>query len=194
MVAAPLHSDERITLDGRLEEPVWRRGMPATGFLQTEPVEGGPASERTEVRVAYDSDHLYIGARLADSDPAGILGHQRQRDAGLGSDDRFMWILDTFLDGRSGYFFEINPAGLMGDGLLRRGAARRSTSRGTASGRRESTEAISAGPPRSAFRSGRSTSTRASTPGVSTSSARCGARTRSCSGADTVATRDSFGR
>jgi hypothetical protein len=96
--------------------------MPATGFLQTEPVEGGPASERSEVRVAYDSDHLYIGARLADSDPAGILGHQRQRDAGLGSDDRFMWILDTFLDGRSGYFFEINPAGLMGDGLLRTGS------------------------------------------------------------------------
>ena len=54
-------------------------------------------------------------------DPDGILAYQKRRDEGLGTDDRFMWILDTFLDGRTGYFFEINPAGLMGDGLLRAG-------------------------------------------------------------------------
>ncbi|MFW6331173.1 MAG: DUF5916 domain-containing protein, partial [Gemmatimonadota bacterium] len=65
----------------------------------------------------YDADALYIGAKLF-GDPDAILAYQRRRDAGLGTDDRFMWILDTFRDGRTGYFFEINPAGLMGDGLL----------------------------------------------------------------------------
>jgi hypothetical protein len=51
-------------------------------------------------------------------DPEQILAFQRRRDASLRTDDRFMWILDTFLDGRTGYFFEINAAGLMGDALL----------------------------------------------------------------------------
>ena len=124
MEAALLESDEQIVLDGRLDEAVWTRGVPARDFLQTEPVEGVPGTERTEVRVAYDADNFYIGAMLADSEPDGILGYQKQRDAGLGSDDRFMWVLDTFLDGRTGYFFEINPAGLMGDGLLRTGSGR----------------------------------------------------------------------
>jgi hypothetical protein len=117
--AEPLGAEERIVLDGSLDEAVWARAVPATQFLQMEPVEGERATEATEVRVAFDRDRLYIGVMLYDSDPGGIIAHQRQRDAGLGSDDRFMWILDTFLDGRSGYFFEINPAGLMGDGLLR---------------------------------------------------------------------------
>lgn len=119
--AERLEADERIVLDGRLDEPVWQRAEPADAFLQQEPVEGGPPSERTEVRVAFDRGALYLGVRAFD-DPSGILAFQRQRDAGLGSDDRFMWVIDTFLDGRSAYFFEINPAGLMGDGLLRVGS------------------------------------------------------------------------
>ena len=55
---------------------------------------------------------------LYDSDPGGILAYQKRRDQSLRTDDRFMWILDTFLDGRTGYFFEVNPAGLLGDGLI----------------------------------------------------------------------------
>ncbi len=109
---------EGIHLDGHLDEQIWYRATPATGFLQEEPDEGAPATEETAVYVLYDASDLYIGAILYDSAPDGILAYQKQRDAGLGTDDRFMWILDTFLDGRTGYFFEINPAGLMGDGLL----------------------------------------------------------------------------
>jgi hypothetical protein len=119
MTAERLSEGERIVLDGRLDEPVWQRAMPAEDFRQQEPGEGTPPTERTEVRIVYSAEVLYIGAMLFDSDPSGIKGYQKRRDAGLGSDDRFMWILDTFLDGRSAYFFEINPAGLMGDGLLR---------------------------------------------------------------------------
>ena len=106
-----------IELDGRLDEDVWRQAAAIADFTQQEPVEGGRPSEETEIRIVFDEDDLYIGAVLYD-DPDGVLAYQRQRDASLGTDDRFMWILDTFLDGRTGYFFEINPAGLMGDGIL----------------------------------------------------------------------------
>jgi len=122
MAAVRITKGENIDLDGRLEESVWQRAIPATGFLQQEPVEGEPATEETAVFVLYDSDHLYIGAILYDSNIDGILAYQKQRDAPLYTDDRFAWILDTFLDSRTGYFFEINPAGLMGDGLLESGS------------------------------------------------------------------------
>ncbi|MFW6078920.1 MAG: carbohydrate binding family 9 domain-containing protein, partial [Gemmatimonadota bacterium] len=122
LAALRLGADDVVELDGRLDEPFWQRADVADGFVQQEPNEGAPATEPTEVRIVYDDGNLYIGAILHDSDPSGILGRTLQRDAGLGSDDRFMWILDTFLDGRTGYFFEINPAGLMGDGLLRGGS------------------------------------------------------------------------
>ncbi len=115
--AAALPVEVRIDLDGRMDEAIWQTANPITDFSQQEPVEGGVPSERTEIRVVFDEDALYIGAVLY-GDPANILAYQRQRDASLRTDDRFMWILDTFLDGRTGYFFEINPAGLMGDGIL----------------------------------------------------------------------------
>ncbi|MFP3948187.1 MAG: DUF5916 domain-containing protein, partial [Longimicrobiales bacterium] len=112
-----LSDDAEVELDGQLDEEFWDRAVAVSDFTQQEPVEGGIPSERTEVRVVYDDDAFYIGAIIYD-DPEGILAFQRQRDAGLGTDDRFMWILDTFHDGRTGYFFEINAAGLMGDGIL----------------------------------------------------------------------------
>jgi hypothetical protein len=121
--AVRLAEGEAVRVDGVLDEAVWSRAAVATDFRQQDPDEGAPATERTEVRVVYDRDHLYIGALLADREPSRVLGTQMERDAGLGADDRFMLILDTFLDGRTGYFFEINPAGLMGDGLLSGGGA-----------------------------------------------------------------------
>jgi hypothetical protein len=117
LVALGLPEGTRLDVNGELNEEAWARATPISDFTQQEPVEGAEPSERTEIRVVFDHDNLYIGALLFD-EPEGILAHQKRRDAGLGTDDRFMWILDTFLDGRTGYFFEINPAGLMGDGLI----------------------------------------------------------------------------
>ena len=111
-------STGKIALDGFLNEPEWRMVSPAKNFIQRDPIEGAPSTEKTEVYVIYDEDNLYIGAMLFDSNPDGILAYQKRRDQSLRTDDRFMWILDTFLDGRTGYFFEVNPAGLMGDGLI----------------------------------------------------------------------------
>ena len=118
MLAYRLTEGVDIILDGRVDEAVWASAIPITDFTQQEPVEGGVPSEKTEVRVVFDENNLYIAAIIYD-DPDGVLAYQRERDAFLSTDDRFMWILDTFRDGRTGYYFEINAAGLMGDGILR---------------------------------------------------------------------------
>ncbi|MDE2661394.1 MAG: DUF5916 domain-containing protein [Gemmatimonadota bacterium] len=115
--ATRLTSDERIDLDGRVEESVWSRTEAIGDFRQREPIEGGPPSHPTEVRVAYDRDNLYIAAILFD-EPDEILARQRARDAFLFTDDRFAWVLDTFGDGRTGYHFETNAAGALSDGLI----------------------------------------------------------------------------
>ena len=117
---------QQIDLDGSVDEEAWGEAIPVTDLRQQEPIEGQPASEETEIRVAFDEDDLYI-AVIAYDDPTGIIARQKDRDASLFSDDRFQLILDTFLDGRTGYRFEINPAGAMVDGLL--------SGRGSSSGR-----------------------------------------------------------
>ena len=113
-----LEENESIDLDGWLDEAVWERAIPATDFLQQDPDNGKPATEPTEVRVVYGRTSLYLGILCLDSDSGALLGNQLQRDQPLEADDRFMWALDPFLDERSGYFFEINPSGAMGDGLI----------------------------------------------------------------------------
>jgi hypothetical protein len=121
--AIRLNPDENITVDGRLDEAVWARADSATDFIQFDPRNGEPATEGTDVRVVFDQDSLYIGAEFFDSDPSGLLGNQMLRDGSLSADDRFMWVLDPFYDQRSGYFFEINPMGAMGDAQLAPGSS-----------------------------------------------------------------------
>ena len=116
--AARLADDERITLDGRLDEAIWLRAAPAKDFIQIDPRNGEPATEPTEVRIVFSRDAIYLGVTAFDSEPDKWLGFQRRRDEFLGSDDRFMWRIDTFLDERSGYFFEMNPSGLMADAVF----------------------------------------------------------------------------
>jgi hypothetical protein len=118
VTALRLGPGDAIRLDGVPDEAVWTRAAVATGFLQREPDNGAPATESTEVRLVYDADRLILGVVLYDSEPERILGNQMQRDQSFGADDRFMWTIDSFLDGRSGYYFEINPSGAMGDGLI----------------------------------------------------------------------------
>jgi len=115
ITAVSLGIEERIALDGILDEPVWQRAQPAANFIQQDPAFGEPATEPTEVRIAFDHERLYMGVICFDSEPDKLLGFQRRRDEFLSADDRFMWVLDTYLDARSGYYFEINPSGLMVD-------------------------------------------------------------------------------
>ncbi len=107
-----------ITIDGRLDEPAWNRAEPVDGFTQREPVPGRPASERTEVRILYDRENLYIGAMLYDSDPSGIIGDERRRDADLRRNDAFAVLIDTYHDHRNGFFFETNPVGARAEAIV----------------------------------------------------------------------------
>ncbi|MDH3206035.1 MAG: carbohydrate binding family 9 domain-containing protein [Gemmatimonadota bacterium] len=101
-----------IELDGRLDEGIWS-GPAQSGFVQAEPREGQPATEDTEVWVAYDASTLYIGARLYDSGDPTV--NDIRKDFDEANQDVFQVILDTFRDRRSGYVFQTNPEGARGD-------------------------------------------------------------------------------
>lgn len=118
VTAVRLDAAETILLDGNLDEPVWKRATPATDFIQQVPNNGAPPTERTEVRFAFSRDALYMGVTCFDDEPDKLHGNTMKRDETLLADDRFMWIFDTFLDATSGYFFEMNPSGLMADALM----------------------------------------------------------------------------
>lgn len=113
-----LTATESIVVDGAPDEDVWRKAVPATNFRQRDPDNGEPATEQTEVRVVFDRDRIILGVTCFDSEPDRLLGNQMQRDQPFAADDRFMFAIDPFFDGRTGYFFEINPSGAMGDGLI----------------------------------------------------------------------------
>jgi hypothetical protein len=117
MEAVRMATDESITLDGRLDEAVWMRAVPATNFLQRDPDNGQPATEQTEVRFVYDADKLYMGVTLFDSEPDKLTRYQMGRDGYLPADDKLQWAIDTFNDGQSAYWWEMNPSGSMADAL-----------------------------------------------------------------------------
>jgi len=109
--------DAGVSLDGRLDEPAWALATRVTAFLQIDPDEGGAASESTEVRVLYDADAVYVGARLFDAAPRRIISRLARRDASTHSDE-FRLFLDSYHDHRTAFEFIVNPAGVKKDVLL----------------------------------------------------------------------------
>ena len=104
-----------IALDGRLDEVVWRTAAPATGFLQSEPTEGEPATQRTEVRFAYDDDALYVGARMFDDQGAAGVRTRLVRRDGDTESDFLELIFDTYHDHLGRTFLVVNPSGVRRD-------------------------------------------------------------------------------
>jgi hypothetical protein len=105
-------ANQAPAIDGVLDEAVWRDAAMIDSFTQQEPSDGAPASERTEVLVLYDAEHLYVGVRAFDSSASGVIATEMRRDsARLLDEDSFQIILDTFRDSRSGYMFVTNPLG-----------------------------------------------------------------------------------
>jgi Domain of unknown function (DUF5916) len=101
-------------LDGILDEDIWAQAPLAEGFRQDFPNDGTPASERTEVRVAFDSQALYVAARLFDADPSAISARLGRRDDDNAS-DRFVLSIDSYHDHRTAFRFAVNPAGVRSD-------------------------------------------------------------------------------
>ena len=105
------------TIDGHINEAVWEQATKIDQFVQREPNPGQPVSERTVVSVCYDDHFLYFAVKCYD-DPDKITAKEMARDVSLGNDDRVQIILDTYLDHRNGYWFQIGPRGSIGDALI----------------------------------------------------------------------------
>jgi len=103
-------------IDGKLDDPVWQAATPCTGFVQSFPNPGKPASFETEVRLLYDGQALYVGARCLDPDPDKIIARVTRRDRWIES-DWFEVHIDSRNGKRNGYFFSVNAAGVEMDGV-----------------------------------------------------------------------------
>jgi len=110
---------EPITLDGTLDEDLYARIQPIDGFLQQEPHEGQPATQKTDVWLLYDDKNVYVAARCWSTDPSRIVANEMRRDSfALFQNDNFAVLFDTFRDRRNGVQFQSNPLGGMSDSLI----------------------------------------------------------------------------
>ncbi|MGD8278361.1 MAG: DUF5916 domain-containing protein [Gemmatimonadota bacterium] len=111
-----VRTDEAIVLDGRLDESLWAASPSAPRLTQTDPDEGAPPTERSDVRIAFDADALYIGAFLYDRGP--IKTRLARRDASPFDADWFAVSLDTYHDHLTAYRFGVNPSGVKRDEVM----------------------------------------------------------------------------
>jgi hypothetical protein len=106
---------EPITLDGRFDEPAWARAEPGTDFIQRLPQTGAPATDRTEVRVLYDDDNLYVGIICFDPEPSRIVIKELKQDFDINGTDLVQLIIDSLHDRRSAFALSSNAAGARRD-------------------------------------------------------------------------------
>ena len=114
-------------IDGLLDDAVWRNAARITEFVQRRPLNGAPATESTDVFIAYDSTNIYLGFYAHYSDPTIVRANRADRDQ-ANLDDAFFVYFDPFLDQQRAYVFTVNGYGVQGDSIL--------NSRGGGGGRR----------------------------------------------------------
>ena len=104
--------DVPMSIDGRLDEPVYERVRSISDFIQNDPAEGEPATERTEVWLLFDDDNVYVVARCWETRPDRIMASEMRRDnTRIVRDDNFAWSFDTFYDRRNVVLFEVSAVG-----------------------------------------------------------------------------------
>jgi len=106
-----------VTVDGRLDETAWTGAVVFDQFVQRDPQEGEAPSERTELRIVYDDDALYVGARLYDREPA-LIGRRLSRRDEPSDGDRFTLYLDPRRDRLTGVRLEVSAAGVQRDDVI----------------------------------------------------------------------------
>jgi hypothetical protein len=104
-------------VDGMLDEPTWANATLVTDLHQLDPVEYAAPSQRSEIRLYFDDDALYVAARMWDTEADRITAQVLRQGEGMGSEDRFSVILDPYLDRRNGYRFQVNPNGVRWEAL-----------------------------------------------------------------------------
>ena len=108
------------TIDGRLDDLAWQDAVVITEFFQRQPLDGAPATEATEVYVAYDSTNIYIGVHAHYTDPTIMRANRTDRDRPI-ADDTFLVYFDPFLDQQRAYVFGVNAYGVQSDSILNPG-------------------------------------------------------------------------
>jgi hypothetical protein len=105
-----------MTVDGILDELVWLQADSTWGFMQSIPVDGYPMPERTVVRVLYDDDHLYVGARMYQANPDKLMVPGLEQDYPPYEADAFTVVLDPNHDRQTAYIISMSSAGAVWDG------------------------------------------------------------------------------
>ena len=106
---------EPLVLDGLLTDPVYSQVRAISDFVQQEPHEGQPATERTELWIFFDDTTLYLAVRCHDSEPERIIANEMRRDGNIFQNDNVQFAIDTFYDRRSGFSFQTNALGALRD-------------------------------------------------------------------------------
>ena len=114
----PVRTQTPPTIDGRLDDEVWRDAYVIRDFVQSEPLDGAPASEETDVYLAYDSSNLYLGFHARYSDPGIMRANRVDRDRADRGDDVIRVYFDPFLDQQRAYSFSVNGYGVQGDAIV----------------------------------------------------------------------------
>ena len=114
-----VRTDAAPVIDGVLDEEIWSLAAPIDDFHQINPNEYDEPTQRTVVVLLYDDTHLYVGARLLDSQPGEITAQILRQGERIDDDDYFGVILDPFLDRRNGYLFQLNPNGVRAEAIYR---------------------------------------------------------------------------
>ncbi|HEX6982523.1 MAG TPA: DUF5916 domain-containing protein [Balneolaceae bacterium] len=112
--AVRVQGDERIELDGELNEAIWQQAPVATGFIQRVPDSGEPATERTEARIVYTEDAIFVGIKAYDSAMDSVAATLFRKDGSAYSD----WVyvnIDSYNDNRTSFSFAVNPRGVRKD-------------------------------------------------------------------------------
>lgn len=114
----PLRVQNPPDVDGRLDDSAWREAAVITDFVQREPLDGAPATEDTDVYLAYDSANLYLGFHAKYRDRSIMRANRVDRDRADRGDDVIRVYFDPFLDQQRAYVFTVNAYGVQGDAII----------------------------------------------------------------------------
>ena len=115
---SPSRTDTPPTIDGRLDDMVWQTAARITNFVQSQPQDGAPASEASDVYIAYDSSNIYLAFHAHYEDPSIMRSNRSDRDQAGRSDDIFSVYFDPFSDQQRAYVFSVNGYGVQDDSIL----------------------------------------------------------------------------
>ena len=102
-------------IDGKLDDPVWQKAKPVSGFIQLVPDRGKPATDDTAFYIAYDPHHLYVAFRCYDASPDKVVNRIVRRGGNIYDSDVISFFMDPHHDHRTGYKFATTPGGVQSD-------------------------------------------------------------------------------